>query len=210
MSIAVKTTIFAITSILIGSFASNARAAVISFDDAYAVLGDAGNPDSFYTSQGVTIFGTYFGLAGGVGNGDPGNWHLEGTNGAAFLAINQGTSGSPTFSFDTPITAGSLDLGVSFRMTIVLQVTGFLGESQVFQEQVSISDDNENDEGTWETFQFSTPVDKLVVQKVGGDFAAFGYGIDNVVAVPEPSATALLIGAFAFASARRRTRKPSR
>src|ERR1019366_2643077 len=93
-------TIFTVTLLIFSGHA--ASAGVLTFDDAYAALGQGGNPATYYSSEGVTISGTYFGLVGGVGNGDPGNWSLEGTNGYAFLGCNEGDSCSPTFTFTSP------------------------------------------------------------------------------------------------------------
>ena len=42
----------------------------INFDDAFAEHGNGFNPATYYS--GVSISGTYFGVVGGVGNGDPG------------------------------------------------------------------------------------------------------------------------------------------
>ena len=54
----------------------------INFDDAFAENGNGFNPATYYS--GVSISGTYFGVVGGVGNGDPGNWSLAGSNGSVF------------------------------------------------------------------------------------------------------------------------------
>ena len=73
-----------------------AQASLIAFDDAWSALGQSGDPGSFYVeSDGATISGIYTGLIGGNGNGDPGNWNLEGINGSAFLGCNSGDSCSP-------------------------------------------------------------------------------------------------------------------
>ena len=73
----------------------------IAFDDAFAEHGNGFNPASYY--PGVSISGTYFGVVGGVGNGDPGNWSLAGSNGSVFLGVNTGTGSSQTFSFSSPV-----------------------------------------------------------------------------------------------------------
>jgi hypothetical protein len=86
---------------------------VIAFDDAYASLGEGGNPATCCSSEGVTINGSYYGLVGGAGNGDPGNWSLEGTNGSAFLGCNEGSSCSPTFNLFSHVSEVSLDIGDS-------------------------------------------------------------------------------------------------
>ena len=88
-----------------------ASAATINFDDAYELLGDLGNPATFYSSEGVTISGTYLGIVPGKGYGDPGGWGLEGTNGSASLGCNAGNNCSPTFDFASPVDDVSLDGG---------------------------------------------------------------------------------------------------
>lgn len=198
-----KVATLAATLITFGSLAGIANAATITFDDAWTSLGQSASPGSFYSSQGVAISGTFFGLVGGVGNGDPGNWDLEGTVGSAFLGINQGTSGNPTFTFSVPQT-GSIDIGVP-RWTSNFLVSGSLGGSSVFSSSISISDDN-NGQGTWSTFSFSDPIDTIQVQLTSG--SAIAYGIDNVsvTAVPEPSSALLMgLGALGFVAHRRRT-----
>lgn len=198
-----STRALAATLIAFGSFAGGANAATIIFDDAWTSLGQGASLGSFYSSQGVTISGTLFGLVGGVGNGDPGNWDLEGTVGSAFLGINQGTSGNPTITFSAPQT-GSIDIGVAFGETSNFLVSGSLGGSSVFSSSISIND-NDNGQGTWSTFAFSDPIDTIQVQLTSGSASA--YGIDNVsfTAVPEPSSGLLLgIGALGVVALRRR------
>lgn len=195
----------AVAAILItaGSLSGGANAAMIAFDDALEVLGELGNPSSFYNSQGVTISGLYLGLVGGVSNGDPGNWDLEGTVGAAFLGTNQGTSGNPTIQFSDPQT-GSIDIGVPFGWTSFFLVSGSLDGSSVFSSSISINDNNSG-QGTWRTFVFSSAIDTLVVQLTSGTASA--YGIDNVqfAIVPEPSSVVLLgLGGLGIGMRRRR------
>ena len=69
-------------------FSNNTLALEIDFEDAFSALGHEGDPSSFYSSQGLTINGNYFGILEGVSRGDSGNFDLEGTAGPASLAIN--------------------------------------------------------------------------------------------------------------------------
>jgi|GEM_PF-1168079 len=54
----------------------------VNFDETYNVV-PIGNIANFYSNtHGVSFAGGF--LVGGIGNGDPGNWGIEGTNGSAF------------------------------------------------------------------------------------------------------------------------------
>lgn len=170
----------------------------ISFDDAY---GDSVfDPATYYqATDGVTFSGTYFGVVGGVGNGDPGNWDLFGTNGSAFLGTNQDLSGSPTINFANSINSLSFDVGVPFGWNQDFLVTGFLGGSTVTTQSFSITDDN-NGNGTWQTVNIATEVDSVMVQKTSGIGSGYGidnYTFDNVAEVPfevSPNLGLLLVG----------------
>jgi hypothetical protein len=199
----------AATLITFGSLAGGANAATITFDDAWASLGQNADPSSFYSTLGVTISGLHVGLVGGVGNGDPGNWWLEGTVGSAFLGTNQGNSGNPTFAFTGPQT-GSLDIGVPYGWTSTFLISGSLNGLSVFSRNITIEDDN-NGQGTWMTFGFYEPIDSLQVQLTTGAFPyGFAYGIDNVsfTAVPEPSSV-LAIGGLICGGLLLRVRRKS-
>ena len=77
--------ILALSILVIGS--GQAPAATIDFEDMYAAQGEVNDPATYYQSSfGVTFGGTYWGVIGGVTNGDAGNWDLEGTNGPSSLA----------------------------------------------------------------------------------------------------------------------------
>lgn len=104
-----------------------ASAATVTFDDAYASLGDLGNPATYYSSEGLTISGTYLGVIGGIGHGDPGGWGLEGTNGSVFLGCNDGDSCSPTFNFSSSVDDVSVDIGLANDWSATFTVTGYLG-----------------------------------------------------------------------------------
>jgi hypothetical protein len=187
---------------LLAMAAGSASATVINFDDAYASLGNIGNPATYYSSSdGVTISGTYFGLVGGVGNGDPGNWQLAGTNGSAFLGCNQGDTCSPTFNFDSPASNVSLDLGLSYGTTTTFTVSGYLNSTLVDSKTMTISDPDTTT-GTWGTLALSGAVNKVVVSTSGAD----AYGVDNVVfnagaATPEPATWSVLAGGLGLMAA---------
>jgi len=187
--------------------ATPAIASVITFDDAYAVVNDGGDVSTFYQlSLGVTISGDNAGVWGGVGNGDPGNWSLLGTNGSAFLGSNDGNSSSPPFNFSANISNISLDIGDSEDAGTYI-VTGFLNGTQVASQTFTIGDPNV-DTGTWQTASLTGSMNMVEVSTTGPSFA---FGIDNVVfsssvAAPEPSTFVLLAGSFVFAGGMRRWR----
>lgn len=176
-----------------------AAATVLTFDDAYSDLGDGGNPATYYSAEGVTISGDYFGVVGGVGNGDPGDWKLGGTNGSAFLGCNDGNSCSPTFSFSSPVQNVSLDIGLANDWSATFTVAGYLDGSLVDSDTVTVSDPGTAD-GTWDTFALDGAVNSVVVSS--SFTSGFAYGLDNfsftAAAVPEPASWLLLATAFGF------------
>jgi hypothetical protein len=170
-----------------------ALAGVLTFDDAYASLGNGGNPATYYSPEGVTISGTNSGVIGGIGNGDPGNWLLEGTNGSAFLGCNRGNACSPTFDFSSAVDGVSLDIGLSNDFSASFTVSGYLDDSLVDSDTLVVTDTG-TDGGTWDTFSLSGAVDEVVISSSfsGGFF----YGLDNVnfdSATPEPASFSMLL-----------------
>ena len=169
-----------------------ASAGVITFDDAYAALGNGGDPATYYSSEGVTIGGVNSGVIGGIGNGDPGNWQLEGTVGSAFLGCNQGDSCSPTFNFASPVDDVTLDIGISYQ-SANFTVSGYLDSTLVDSDSFTVSAGTVG--GTWDTFSVDGPVDEVVVSSSFND-GGFFYGIDNVnfsSATPEPATFSMLL-----------------
>jgi hypothetical protein len=174
----------------------------IAFDDAYAANGNFFDPATFYqATEGVTFSTSHY-VWGGVGNGDPGYWDLFGTNGSAFLGVNQSTLSSSTINFDNSVSDLSFDVGVSYGSNIDFSVTGLLNGSTVETQTFSITDNN-NGNGTWSTVNFVSEVDSVLVQKSGGNGSA--YGIDNYnftatsAAVPfefSPTLGLLLVGSL--------------
>ncbi len=188
-----------------------ASAATVNFDDAYAANVPVGN--YYAATHGLTVSGTFFGLVGGNGNGDPGNWNLEGTNGSAFLGCNQNTSCSPTFTFANPLASLSLDLGMpGFAWSGDFTVTALLGNTVVDSVLLNISSPSQN-AGNWQTATVTGLFDSVTVS-FAGIGGAFGYGLDNVVfeasngRVPEPGMPVLVAGALlGLMVARRRKAK---
>jgi hypothetical protein len=203
-----KTLFFSVASALLLCANPAVASIIINFDDAYASLSDGGDVSTFYQSSlGVTISGDNAGVWGGVGNGDPGNWTLLGTNGSAFLGNNDGNSSSPTFDFSSAISDISLDIGVSGDAG-TFTVTGFLDGTEVTSQTFTI-ESPDPDIGTWDTATLTGLMNEVQVTTTGPSFA---FGVDNVVfstsvtEAPEPSTFVLLAGGFVFAGGMRRWR----
>jgi hypothetical protein len=200
------TGIAALAAVVLICGADGASAGIVTFDDAYAV---SATPASFYsTTPGLTITGDFLNeVIGGVGNGDPGNWSLNGTNGSAFLGCNDGNDCSPTFNFNSAITNVSLDIGLSYQGTGTFTVTGYLGASVVATSVFTVIDPDSN--GTWGTAILNGSIDKVVVTSSGA--GAFGidnlaFGPDAATGAPEPATFALVAGALASLGVLRRRR----
>lgn len=200
--------IFAVVLLALG--AGVAMADGITFDDAYASLGDGGDPSTYYSAEGVTIGGDNAGLWGGISNGNPGGWGLEGTNGPAFLGCNDGDFCSPTFTFSTPVDDFSLDIGLANNWSAGFTVSGYMNDSLV--DSLTLTINHGVSGGTWDTFALTGDVNQVVVSS---SFVSpgFAFGLDNVqfqsagAASPEPATfSMLLFGAIAigFVSLRRR------
>lgn len=183
--------------LIISSFS---YAGIIAFDDAYAV---GANPSTYYS--GVTITGTHFGLVGGLGHGDPGNWGLEGTNGTVFLGVNSDIGSDQSFTFSNLLESFSIDTGIragNFINNYV--VTAYLVGTQVASTSFSVSG------GSWYTASFSSigNFDKVTLSSISGN--SFAWGLDNIefkkannVSVPEPSTLAIFaLGIIGLASRR--------
>ncbi len=140
---------------------------VLAFDDAYAVLGDGANPETFYGTFGVHFDNAAgYGLIGGMGNGDPGNWDIQGSNGPAAWGLWQGVH---AISFDVPTNGLSVDFLRAFDdMTVV--VTASLAGAEVETQTFSLA-------GAFDvaTVNFSNRLDRI-----SWSTAVIGTGLDNV------------------------------
>ncbi len=142
----------------------------LTFDDAWAVHGNGWNPGSYYS--GVTLSGTYFGTVGGEGNGDPGNWNLNGNNGPVFLGVNSGIGSSQTFSFDEPIDYFSIGVGANGQNNYSL--TAFSGNTEVASVTFTVTS------AAWKKGELSSigAFDKVTIKGVSG--SSFAWGLDNI------------------------------
>ncbi|MEC7984750.1 MAG: hypothetical protein VX278_06280 [Myxococcota bacterium] len=139
---------------------------VVDFDAAWSSLGQGANPENYYGSYGLSFNNTNgYGLIGGMGNGDPGNWDIDGSNGTAAWGC---WGGDRSISFDAPVTAVSLDFLRGFNDYSV-SVDAYIGGSFVDSQTVSLS-------GAFAvgSVSFTGPLDELRWS------AGCCYGVDNL------------------------------
>ena len=174
-----------------GLFVGSANAAVIDFEDAYADLGYTGQPTNYYSADGLTIGGNYFGLIGGVSQGDPGNFDLEGTNGPSSLAVN-------TINHTIDLIFGSttdlvLNLGIDFGNTSNITINTYLNGSLMSSSLGAYTDTLNNGLGTWSTLNWSN-IDRVTLNATSGwrAWSVDNLQFNNTASVPEPASLALL------------------
>jgi hypothetical protein len=177
----------AILLLLSGQIASGTT---ITFDEFAADNVNGPIPAGRYAYLGVTFTGTDDGSTwGGISNGDPGSWNLEGTNGPIFSGYN-GSSYAMTLTSGGLFAGASLDVsrsdGSSSSDTFTLE--GYV--NSILTETVTVPLNTIN---VWTTVSLATNIDEVRWQGAGTDFHP--YGIDNLIftVVPEPSS-------FVFAS----------
>ena len=187
---------------------SSATAAVITFDEFAADDANGAIPAARYSSLGVTFVGTDDGSTwGGNSNGNPGNWGIEGTNGAIFSGFN-GSSYSQTLTFDSIIGSFALDASRSNGSTDgTIFLEGYLGANLIASTSAALGAIND-----WSTLSIACNFDRVVYFGTGTGFSPFG--VDNLQfdagAVPEPATWAFMILGFgAIGGAMRRQRKAS-
>lgn len=181
-----------------------AQGAVITFDEFPADDANGPMPAGRYASLGVTFATTDDGSTwGGIDNGDPGNWDINGTNGPIFSGYN-GSSYDAAMLFGSQISGFSLDVsrsnGSSAGNTFTLE--GY--QSSVLVETTTIDLLAIN---TWSTVSLLNDVDEVRWFGTGTGFHPFG--VDNIrwnEQVPEPITLGLLglgIAGMGFARKRR-------
>ena len=129
-----------------------------------------------YSALGIYFAGSAYGIVGGLAEGDPGNWDLEGTAGSHFLGFNGG-SYQDTLSFDAPITSFSLDVSRSNGSSSgdEFEMRAYLDESLVDSVSITLPAIN-----SWVTVSIEdTWFDTVEIQGFGGGFHP--YGVDRLV-----------------------------
>lgn len=183
--------------------ATTAHAGVINFEEFPADNSNGPMQADRYSALGVAFVATDDGSTwGGIGNGDPGNWDLEGTNGSIFSGFN-GSSYGLTMLFDTDVSAFAMDAarsaGSSAGDTITLE--GWNDGGLVETLTVTFGDIN-----VWSTLTLASSVDEVRWFGTGDGFHPFG--VDNIqwdaAAVSAPAPLALLgLGLIAIGVRRR-------
>jgi len=214
-----RLTLNAVATALLLVASQPATAVTITFDE-FA----AGNSNTaltaLYAPLGVTFGADNSGTWGGLGQGNPGNWLLEGTNGSAFLGnngINNSNSFMTSIHFADALSSLSLDVarangsGPAQAMTAsVYQGANLLSSQAIVFGGVN----------SWTSVAFAIDgISSVVIASTNGGFAPFG--IDNlqfatstnlsstqVSPIPEPETYALMIAGLGLLGfvARRRTK----
>lgn len=152
-----------------------AAAETITFDEFAYDNSDGALPSARYSGLGVTFSSADDGTTwGGLSNGDPGNWDLEGTNGAGFSGFN-GDSYAMTMLFDSDIGSFSMDASRSAgsvagdSITLEAYFNGVLVDmtSAIF-----------GDVNTWLTLSLTGLFDEIRWFGSGEGFHPFG--VDNI------------------------------
>jgi hypothetical protein len=169
---------FAELPIFLDGFEGNSTAAwnhpfacTIAFDDAWAdpSFGQGTDPDDYYGPFGVhfnNING--YGVISGEGNGDSGNWDIEGTYGSAAWGIWEGPH---AITFDSPVTGVSLDF-LRGHNDYSITVNAYLSGGLVGSQTVTVVGPHAS-----EPVAFAGPIDELVLSDTG----VIGAGVDNIV-----------------------------
>lgn len=158
-----------------------ATAEVITFDEILPADSNCCYLTTEYADMGVTFVTTDDGsIWGGMSNGNPGSWYIDGTNGPAFLGFN-GDSFSAQMLFDAPVIDFSLDMGPSIGWESpddVFTLEGYLGG--VLVDRVS---GPPMGFGEWMAVALTGEVDEVLMFASGPSYPN-AYGIDNVQWMP--------------------------
>lgn len=138
---------------------------VVVMDDAWADLGQGTDPTGFYTTYGLTFDNTAgYGLIGGDGNGDPGNWDIEGTVGSAAWGLWSGDH-----SIDLPASSFvSMDF-LRGHNDGTFSITASFEGSEVSTVTITLTGPYDI-----ETVSFLGPVDRIAWNN------ACCFGLDNI------------------------------
>lgn len=170
-----------------------AHAAVINFEE-MAATNNGVALSGAYGATGVSFSATNAGIWGGLGNGDPGNWQVAGTNGGQFLGFNGANAGyGETVTFATGVGFVSVDFSRSNGSADeTIELDAFDGATLVASTTAVLGGLN-----TWSTLAVSgAHITSIQWAGTGSDFHP--YAVDNLQfrdagqRVPEPASLALL------------------
>jgi hypothetical protein len=158
-------------------------AETIDFEDLVAANDPAQTLTEEYAHLGVHFSTTDDGATwSGLSGGDPGQWQLEGSNGAAFLGFD-GSSYSARVYFDEPVQEFQLDVargeGAVWSYDVFMLV-GFRKGALADIAHVYLGYVN-----SWTTVSMSVEVDQIFLYGLG--FPGYRFGIDNLRWVGEES-----------------------
>ncbi|MBI5790619.1 MAG: PEP-CTERM sorting domain-containing protein [Rhodocyclales bacterium] len=202
----------AIAAVIALAACQTAQATTITFDE-FAATNNNSPLTTLYAGLGVTFGTDNSGTFGGIGQGDPGNWSLFGTNGTAFLGnngVNNFNSYDTTIFFSSAVSNVSFDVSRSNGSTAGQSMTAYAyqGATLLGSQSVNLGAIN-----SWSTFSFAMGgIDKLVLDGSQGGFSP--YGVDNLqfnsaAPVPEPETYAMMLaglGLLGVVARRRRQR----
>ena len=201
----------AIAATLLLAASQSAIAATITFDEFSANKNNTAIT-SLYAPLGVAFGIDNSSIWSGLSQGDPGNWNLEGSNGAAFLG-NNGINNSN--SYVTSINFSSLMSNVSFDVSRsngsqpgqTLTASAYGGTALLSSQSIVFGAIN-----SWTSIAFGMGgISSLVIRGSATGFSPFGLdnlqftrtnnlvvsGVNQpqveVTAVPEPETYALMI-----------------
>jgi len=156
--------------------AAPAGAETIDFEDLLATDDPAQTLSEEYAHLGVHFSTSDDGATwSGLSGGDPGQWQLDGSNGAAFLGFD-GSSYSALVYFDEPVQDLQLDVARgkgSVWSSDFFMLAGFRNSAMVEVARVFLGDVN-----SWTTLTMSVEVDKIFMYGVG--FPGYRFGVDNL------------------------------
>jgi hypothetical protein len=166
-----------------------ASATTVTFDESPAANGTGAYGE---TISGAVFSATNAGTWGGLSNGDPGNWDLEGTNGPQFLGFNgSGGSHSEVVTFQSAVTSVSLDFSRSLGSADgMITLQAFDGATLLGSTSAMLGPIN-----SWTTLSLAfSSITSISWEGTGTGFHP--YGVDNFTfnAVPEPGSACLLAG----------------
>lgn len=164
-----------ILAVLTTAVSTLAMAQIIAFEGVCPSPSASCSVGTAYAPAGVTFTPTPS-IWGGIANGDPGNWGLNGTNGPSFLGINSGSGyqvqldlarNATYFAVDVARSNGSVD--GSFTLTL------FNSGVQVFTDTVTLGAIN-----SWQRVAGSVAGGFNRAVLSGAGTGSHPFGIDNI------------------------------
>jgi hypothetical protein len=151
-------------------------AETIDFEDLQAANDPVQTLTEEYADLGVHFSTTDDGATwSGLSGGDPGQWQLEGSNGATFLGFD-GSSYSAVVYFEEPVQEFELDVARgegAVWFDDLFMLAGFRGGAVADVVEVSLGDVN-----SWTTVSMRAEVDMIYLYGLG--LPGYRFGVDNL------------------------------